>query len=152
MENICKVSQCRFKFSHTTRGHKCGICHNYGHGQLECGSIYMIEELKKYWNDTLDENERCSLSDCNDNCYHKTIAHPCNTCTSLGHSYQSCPNNNQKKTLNCPICRTSNTIKIQQKRIRGLEETCCICMDKKVEIFLEECGHVCICYDCFINI
>jgi len=154
MQNYCKVYQCRFKHSHTTRGHKCGTCSNYGHGQYECNSQTRIENLKPHWNEVIDENERCTFSNCINKYYHTSIAHPCNICMTLGHCANTCPinnNNNETKTLNCPICRISNTIKIQQTKIRGLEETCCICMDKKVEIFLQECGHVCICYDCFID-
>ena len=42
----CKVKNCNFKYSHVTSGHKCGTCGEYGHGQLECGNIQMINELK----------------------------------------------------------------------------------------------------------
>ncbi len=150
--NYCKVNQCRFKYSHTTRGHKCGTCNNYGHGQLECSSSVLKENLNRYWNDIIDENERCDFAECYNRYYHKSIAHPCNNCGILGHSNDTCPSNNQTKTVNCPICRTLNTIKIQQKKIKGLEEKCCICMDKNVEVFFQECGHVCICHVCFIHI
>ena len=151
MNIYCKASNCRFNTTHTTRAHKCGNCNEYGHGQLECYSISSKENLKKYWNDIIDQNERCTIEGCN-NYYHKTIAHPCNICQDYGHNTDNCPNDNRTKTLNCPICRTLNTIKIKQKKIKGLEETCCICIDNKVEVFLQECGHVCICYDCFISI
>ena len=40
--NICKAINCRFKTTHITAGHKCGKCGKYGHGQVECGNLNLM--------------------------------------------------------------------------------------------------------------
>ena len=49
----CQVAYCRYKFSHTTSGHRCGLCGKYGHGQSECGNQWKIDQL----------NNACSILD-----------------------------------------------------------------------------------------
>ena len=44
---FCKVKNCRFPLTHVTSEHKCGICNNKGHGQLECNNIKLIQKLEK---------------------------------------------------------------------------------------------------------
>lgn len=34
MTKMCMVEECRYNDTHTTRGHKCGRCCNFGHGIL----------------------------------------------------------------------------------------------------------------------
>ena len=57
----CKVKHCRFPFAHTTKGHMCGTCKQYGHGQIECGNQTKIDELKQYLGDTLEPSEHCQI-------------------------------------------------------------------------------------------
>mgnify|MGYP003349435074 CR=1 FL=1 len=64
MNVYCKVQECRFKTSHTTKGHKCGKCHNYGHGQLECDNPELKERLREYWNEEMLENDKCNFINC----------------------------------------------------------------------------------------
>ena len=55
---------------------------------------------------------------------------------------------NQK--LKCPLCRaTISGNKINT--IFGIENECNICMDKKVDVFFQECGHACVCLNCLIK-
>ncbi len=147
MDINCKVIHCRYNNLHTTKGHKCGKCNNYGHGQLECNMLLLRERLRKYWHEEIKENERCNFINCNYRNYHKTLGHECIICYEFGHISDNC----EKKTkiIKCPICRTDNNIRIKQKKIKGLNDECCICMENKVEVYLDICGHVCICYECF---
>ena len=43
---FCKVKGCRFKYTHTTKAHKCGICNQFGHGQIEHYNDTNINLLK----------------------------------------------------------------------------------------------------------
>lgn len=52
------------------------------------------------------------------------------------------------KIVDCPICRTENTIE-RLIKVVGQEETCAICYDKKVEIVLPDCGHLSMCNECY---
>ena len=48
--NSCKVQQCRYPTSHTTSGHKCGLCNQYGHGQVECNNGYLKNKFSGHSN------------------------------------------------------------------------------------------------------
>ena len=45
----CQVAQCRYADTHITSYHKCGNCGEYGHGRVECPTIYV---RKKKYNNT----------------------------------------------------------------------------------------------------
>jgi hypothetical protein len=147
MNNTCMVKECRWKHTHTTIEHICGICGDKGHGQLECGNNELIDELKKYYNDMIDEDERCNLYNCKLNQHHKTESHKCESCFTYGHSQYNCPN--RIIYMNCPLCRKPNKIKTSQKKVIGIDIDCCICMDRKIEIFFKDCGHIPMCFQCF---
>ena len=49
------------------------------------------------------------------------------------------------------ICRAINKVSADQKKIKGLTDICSVCFDKNVEMFFPTCGHVCVCYECFIQ-
>ena len=140
MDNYCKTDECSMRMSHVTKGHLCELCGNLGHGRVECGNSYLIERLETYWMDVIKINDRCKFNNCNNKLLHKTEGH---TNESKLIRY---------KKLKCPICRTDNKVDIMQKRISGLSDECCICMDNKVEIYLNDCGHVCLCSSCFHEI
>ena len=53
------------------------------------------------------------------------------------------------KNVKCPLCRTQNHISIDQKKVSGIDVKCSICMDHNVQIFLPDCGHICLCEECF---
>ena len=156
----CKVGYCRFPFSHVTKGHKCGKCGLYGHGDFECNNItYHRERLETYYSDTMPENLQCSVEDCDSKTLHATNAHHCPSCNSRSpHTIQNCPNNNSSNThsvvnttktynLKCPLCRVDNVV-VNPRKIFGLNDECCICYDNKVEILLPTCYHCCICMEC----
>jgi len=148
--NYCVVKHCRYKFTHTTRGHICGICGINGHGQIECFYADEINQLKNNnFDDILKPEDICTIEGCNTKLFHSLSAHHCSLCNGRGHDLSSCP----KKiiTILCPICRTSNDISANQKKIKGLTDKCSICFDKNVEIFFPNCAHVCVCYECFVQ-
>jgi len=145
--NFCKVKYCRYINSHTTRNHKCGTCSELGHGQYECRNNAEKLKLREFFNDVIDPNERCELYKCPSKIFHKTIAHHCEHCNTLGHNLYNCPT--KIITINCPLCRQLNKIKANQKKIIGLDNECCICYDNKIEVYFPNCGHVCICNECF---
>ena len=148
MQNyLCFIKGCRYPNTHVSRGHKCGKCGIYGHGIIECNDFLLRNELNKHYNDILKENDRCSYTNCKYNFLHKTQSHHCETCGLLGHNKLNC-----YKTIKCPICRTDNNIKFGQKKIYGSTDICSICLNNNVEIYLPNCGHCCICYNCFNNI
>jgi len=76
----CKVKHCRFPFAHTTKGHMCGTCKQYGHGQIECGNQTKIDELKQYLGDTLEPSEHCQIDGCDSKETHNSKSHNCKKC------------------------------------------------------------------------
>lgn len=140
MDNYCKVLECQLTNTHVTKGHLCELCGNFGHGRLECGIQILTERLEIYLEDVIKINDRCKFNNCNNKSLHKTE----------GHFIES--SITRYKKLKCPICRKDNRVDTTQKKISGLSDECCICMDNKVEIYLNDCGHVCLCSSCFHEI
>jgi hypothetical protein len=52
-------------------------------------------------------------------------------------------------TIACPLCRTINAVDSEVHDIRGSSDTCVICMERNVQIFLGGCGHACMCMECY---
>jgi len=90
----CKVQQCRFSKSHTTGGHKCSTCNQYGHGQLECGDNIKISSLRDFYEEKLPIKQHCNFIDCKYRWSHNTRSHNCSKCFK-NHSSKECP----KQTL-----------------------------------------------------
>jgi hypothetical protein len=76
--SYCKVAGCRFPKSHTTAGHLCGKCREYGHGRIECNNPILKESLKVFFNDKI--NEYCELGGCKYPWSHNRHAHNCHKC------------------------------------------------------------------------
>ena len=144
----CKVNNCRFASSHTTPAHKCGTCGGYGHGQVECKNNELREFLKKFLNNKMPLDKRCTLTPCNHKWSHSVNAHHCKICNINGHSISTCPLNQIFYEIQCPLCMKINKISSDQKKIYGLEDKCKVCQDNEVNVFLPECGHGCLCIDC----
>jgi hypothetical protein len=152
-QKYCKVIKCRFPSFHTTSGHKCGSCNNYGHGLIECMDPRLFIRLNSYLNEYLPIEEQCKFGGCKTSKYHTSEAHHCLECNSRLHSVSTCPQNQPKLQsieTTCPICKKINTLQINQQKIYGLSDICCICLSNNVEVFLPNCGHVCMCYNCFL--
>ncbi len=147
----CMIKNCRYPMSHTSMGHLCGSCRKFGHGIIECNKPNLINNiLDNYSNDEIPFSEQCSFSGCLTRQYHMNDAHHCMNCFQRNHSENTCPTNTIIKNFNicCPICRTNNIILSTQQKIKGLTDQCVICMELPTEIFLPNCGHVCICIKC----
>jgi hypothetical protein len=148
----CKVKNCRFPDYHVTRGHICGKCHEPAHGQIECRSAHAKELLKEFINDEIPLAEQCNIPLCDYKKFHTTEGHQCKNCRKP-HAEDSmdCIHNKivTSHVVDCPTCRTENKIKIGQKKMFGLEQTCVVCLDNPIEVYFPQCGHSCVCYNCF---
>lgn len=142
----CKVAYCRFNWSHVTKGHKCGVCGHYGHGEIECYHTVQKNMLVRYHTETLPDDKKCTVPDCEYKDYHTKDAHHCSKCKQrVAHSVAECVT---EKTIKCPICRTEDKIKNPTK-IFGLTDKCAICLENNVEVFFTKCNHCCVCVQCF---
>ena len=151
MTSYCKVAYCRFTNTHVTKGHKCGRCGIYGHGDAECRGQTDIQLLDYYLNDTLPIEDQCLINDCLYKELHTTEAHHCPNCNKREkHTLSECKKNNRIFNINCPLCRKNNVIK-EPIKIKGLSDKCCICIDNNVEILFTECNHCCICSNCLVK-
>ena len=219
MENLilCKVSGCRYAWTHITTGHKCGTCSSYGHGRIECGNTLKINLLAESTrNDKLPSNLHCNKQNCRYADLHTPEGHKCHMC-GQNHSFANClerniistnsesnsnsdsetqsveptelsgsitqftdiherisqlelprnardyfrtiinltqRNKNQNnqvtyKNIKCPMCRQISIIDSDQKAVFGVSDKCVICFENNSQIFLNKCGHVCICHECF---
>lgn len=148
--SYCKVAYCRFSSTHVTKGHKCGRCGIYGHGDAECNQEADMSILENYKDDVLPLDKQCLVNDCETKELHCTNAHHCPLCQKRDpHTKTDCTRNIKK--VKCPMCRTDNVIKNLTK-IKGLSDKCCVCLDNTVEILFPECSHCCVCFQCFSQI
>ena len=51
------------------------------------------------------------------------------------------------KKISCPVCRTV-VFKDNMLEIKGMQETCKVCMENEIELLFLECRHACICKNC----
>jgi hypothetical protein len=88
-QHECMVLFCRDRYSHTTAGHRCSNCHQYGHGLYECGHEDKIEELANYYSQQLPQHNYCGIDGCKHPWSHKTEYHHCSKC-GYNHSSSKC--------------------------------------------------------------
>lgn len=148
---FCKVKHCRYPHTHTTREHQCGKCGQKGHGQVECNSTFLKQQLEQFHNDILPINKQCKSQNCQKKEYHTSESHICEICNER-HIVEECPSKIIK--LDCPICRTPNCIPNSQPRLFALSDDnkCRVCLENTINIFLPQCGHVCICSECVVKL
>ena len=85
--HTCQVKHCRFPYSHTTAGHRCGICGKFGHGQIECNNPGLRAKLQQFNKDKLQcVSDYCHHEGCRHPWSHKSIAHHCGYCNRNHHS------------------------------------------------------------------
>lgn len=145
MNSYCKCYGCRYSMTHTTKGHLCGKCKKFGHGNYECLKFNLKRNLYQFYEEKLPVELQCSIENCEYKWSHTNQAHHCKVC-KLNHSINDCPNNNIE--ICCPLCRVKNIIPINQKKITGLSEICKICFDKECQVYFPQCAHICMCIDC----
>lgn len=143
---LCKVLGCRYPQYHVTKGHRCGKCKRYGHGQLECGNATKIKILNEI-NDFMPANRQCTIKGCEYWYLHSKESHNCKLC-GKNHSYLQCPRNIKKYKIECPMCRVLNKVLSTQKTTYGVEGKCKVCLDNDIQVFLPKCGHTCLCWEC----
>lgn len=155
MATYCKAKDCNFPWSHSSRGHQCGLCHKFGHGQQEC---FVQEDIKKLYDESvpLPSNIRCKLMCCDNRHTHTTDGHHCQKCNGRRHCIFECPLDPTNSTMvKCPMCRAVTKFKsIACSTIRlDVEIKCSVCYENtdRPVVFLE-CGHSHVCYGCFCNI
>ena len=91
---FCHVHKCRFSNTHTTLGHQCGICGEFGHGQLECLNERLKTRLIRYNTDILPTHLWCNLCppDSDYRKIHTREAHVCPNCgeRTTNHTADEC--------------------------------------------------------------
>ena len=85
----CKVAFCKHNDTHTTLGHFCTNCNQYGHGYIECQNQVEIDNLRDYDLDILPKEKWCIYKSCISRQYHTTEYHKCEKCF-LNHCSEDC--------------------------------------------------------------
>ena len=142
---FCKVAECRYPYGHVTKGHKCGSCGLFGHGQIECNNDYLKSKLMEF-NDILPNNKKCKIKSCKYSLFHTTEGHYCITCKNFGHDC------NDYYYVECPICRMDNKFMDEPQKVFGISNQCPVCVTNNIDMVFPICGHACICRKCFILI
>jgi len=147
MAKFCFVEGCRYNHTHTTSGHLCGTCKNYGHGKIECKNNNKISNLNiKYGGIILPKELRCSYEGCSTFWNHTNSGHKCQICNNINHNEINC--NLLKLKITCPVCKQDNIINSSHIGIKGLDIKCCICLDANVNVYFSSCKHINCCIKC----
>lgn len=88
-QHECMVLFCRNKKSHTTTGHRCGSCGQYGHGKFECGKADEIQKLGEFDSHKLPDHMHCDIYGCKYPWSHTKGVHHCSKCGN-NHSSKKC--------------------------------------------------------------
>lgn len=56
-------------------------------------------------------------------------------------------NSELERIVKCPLCRTENNMK-DIITIKGLSETCKVCLVNEIEKCFPACNHACVCGEC----
>ena len=89
MNIFCNAHKCNFPSNHTTEGHKCGKCKNFGHGAFECGDFILIANLMSK-KTTIPSYLQCNILGCQHKTNHTNEGHMCRRCLKFGHSNTTC--------------------------------------------------------------
>ena len=147
---FCQVKGCRYSFSHTTKGHLCGKCNQFGHGMQECGKPAKIAFLERIINIDLPLHLQCTISGCESKETHSNSSHYCKECKQRTDSCIHCTIVNNFITKKCPICKLDSEVDTNLQIFTGSD--CIICYEEKKMILFKGCKHAIICKDCFIKL
>jgi|SaaInlStandDraft_4_1057021.scaffolds.fasta_scaffold08029_6 hypothetical protein len=78
MDKICFCAKCRYETSHLSSYHKCGLCHAFGHGQIECKNNTRLNELKEKIKNNpkkMPDADHCTVQGCLTKYTHSTGSH-----------------------------------------------------------------------------
>jgi hypothetical protein len=148
--SYCKAKYCRYSSSHTTAGHQCGNCHNYGHGQLECKQP---QNLSLYLDEIMPIHLQCQVIGCKHSKLHTTESHISTRYDELVYepvsSKWKIDLKESEHSVKCPLCRIKNTYTdIESLKVYGITQKCVICADNEIGVILTSCKHVCLCMNC----
>lgn len=164
----CKVKGCRFSNYHTTIAHRCGICNQYGHGQIECNNNKAKTALLQYLEEQMPDDRRCELISCAYPWSHSTESHHCFRCGGREHIAAQCPigrtvfagaaekvedsivNTLESTIIHkcCPMCREISDVDLNLTVFT--DSPCPICLDTKPKIIFSGCKHANVCKDCVV--
>jgi hypothetical protein len=148
----CKVRGCHFLDTHTTVGHKCGSCNEYGHGQYECGCPDKIENLGKFSSDIIPTYKQCDIVGCKYKWSHTFEAHTCYLCQQRGHSSYDCHLRYRAVfRIQCPECSKHTTVPIWHEPIKCVPIKCAKCDEIKFPMALA-CGDAPLCRECIVEL
>ena len=92
----CMVAGCLNPHTHTTPGHKCSLCGDYGHGELECNNSEAKKILPKRSHGSwkfdihagvrMPYNKQCTIPGCQYKWSHSACYHHCKKCGGHHHS------------------------------------------------------------------
>jgi len=149
MSNYCKANRCRYATSHVTAGHQCGVCHQYGHGQVECKKP---EVLRGYMNDVLPTHLQCQVIGCKHSEVHTTDSHIATRSSELVYDPSLSKwrvRNGEDQTVKCPLCRVENKyFDVNSLKVFGITQKCIICAGNDIDVVLPACKHACMCKTC----
>ena len=141
--SACKVRGCRYRFSHTTAGHRCGTCGTYGHGQLECGDRSAIRNLRDAMLAVESVATPCTVHGCTHAWTHTSDAHHCVACGVRGACACAAAHVVRKA---CPTCRRVSDVDTRFVVHTGSE--CAVCMDSTPCVIFSGCRHANVCAAC----
>lgn len=88
----CMVKNCKHNTMHVTSSHMCNKCFCMGHGEIECNNNDLINKLKQYYNDVIENP--CNIIYCNNKYHHTNDGHKCIFCNKYGSNHMPrCPEN-----------------------------------------------------------
>eukprot|EP01063_Lacrimia_lanifica_P033549 TRINITY_DN59_c0_g1_i1.p1 TRINITY_DN59_c0_g1~~TRINITY_DN59_c0_g1_i1.p1 ORF type:complete len:377 (+),score=66.52 TRINITY_DN59_c0_g1_i1:61-1191(+) len=159
----CRVKECRFSRFHTTVAHRCGTCHSYGHGQLECGNRAAIAALAGYYSEAMPEAVRCEYPSCMYPWSHASGSHVCHHCGERDdHDSGACqragvrgargpaqsPSRGNVLRRTCPACDTASDVNMDFQIATGRPCQSCGANDDKRKVVFSGCGHTVLCHEC----
>jgi hypothetical protein len=149
----CKAIQCRHPVTHVTRAHRCGKCHTYGHGQIECSHSVKMRNLVLFYDEEMDISNHCTIPQCIYPWSHSNEAHHCagcgvrggenHSCTTRGRNYSS---TSHKLTKKCPHCNLVSEVDVSLQLFTGTD--CTICMEPTRMVIFSGCKHTNVCATC----
>ena len=142
----CMVRDCRFPQHHTTAGHRCGRCRDFGHGVQECRSDRAMEALLTFSVDELPSQFRCTVPGCRHPRSHTTSGHQCRTCLHYGHGseYHIQRPSSRSTQVRCPMCRAQEDVTAWKTSF--VEASCPVCFIT-APMTIGRCGHG-VCNEC----
>ena len=132
----CRVRQCRFPHTHTTKGHLCGICGQMGHGQIECANTQARTRLSRF-DENMPVDDRCNFFGCSHREDHMCQSHRCTQCFGYGHQCSI--------TVQCPTCRSTSVV---DSRNVYTGVPCIVCLEDGPVVVFTDCGHANVCGKC----